>query len=267
MSQSGKYKRFTSYPVRLCDVVKGVFDASAKELQTIYGNVKKVLFISTITKKNFQEENSRCFFTLDDGTAKVSASWFDVDEDVVGDFETGDIVMVSARVNRYKENINVNVNKMRKIQNYNEELYHRAIILKKLSALQEQGKPLVLENGGNIINDEQEADVISELFENTPILDSSDEKNGGSQDQYNLDEFKPTSGSDLEDGIKFEDQFIKESIIEALFDLDNDDGVTIDDLLGKLGYERPLLAKTLNEMVNERMVKKVSSNPDRYSPN
>ncbi|MHA1680935.1 MAG: OB-fold nucleic acid binding domain-containing protein [Promethearchaeota archaeon] len=275
----------------------GILDASEKSVETIHGHMKKVLLFAMIiekehTKPDEEGKKQRCRFLLDDGTARVSATWFENDwmvgkfEDVIDGFHEGDLVILTGRPSEFRNAITIIIDNMRVITDIKQEFHHKLSILQKLKALKVAGKPLKLENGGTILN---MRDPSSSMFSGKEL--SSDDLEGmeekldfgdlgtvdfefkgddgtGAKDDENWTELKSgdsaSKAQDVPEGI--DEQFVKEMILQTLFELDCDEGVEIDVLKENVGYDAPVLRKFLTQMEHEGMVEKVSDNPETFRP-
>ncbi|MHA1793574.1 MAG: OB-fold nucleic acid binding domain-containing protein [Promethearchaeota archaeon] len=275
------------FRVRIFDIVNGEFNAMTRELKSIHGYIKRVLVCGTILKKvfissspNAPERKSRLTLIIDDGTANIEATLFDADDDIASSLEIGDVVIISARVSFYRDNITLNIIDIKKIKNINEELYHRAEILKKLYSYHKEGKALIIENGGIIINKEE--DFSEKLATNSLSEDEYDSLEepinyeDEDSDDFNMDfetfsnsdepNNSTTEGSNTDEQESILDgQSIKDSILQTLFELDEEDGVSIEMLKNVLGHDENVIRKNLKEMENEKTVILISKN--RYRPN
>lgn len=286
--QRTPFQRYISHAVRITDVKNGVLDATDKELKTIYGPVRKVMLVATIVDMEpFTPEDAskkeRCRFVMDDGTSRISATWF-APGTVTGAFEIGDIVVLTARPSEFDNKITLIINEMRKITTMNEELFHRAGIAVKMKKILEAGKPLQLEDGGTIINLRDRAGaVFSEqgMFdEELDELEEPLEFDDMEEIEFQLkDQATPgstaggtsggTGGSTTGDGTipdGLDEGFMKEMILQTLFELDSDEGVTLETLKDTLGYEISILKKMLKQMVHEDIVEKIPGQREAYRP-
>ncbi|MHA1697969.1 MAG: OB-fold nucleic acid binding domain-containing protein, partial [Promethearchaeota archaeon] len=165
IGKPGQSSEFLMHPMQIRDIITGIFDAGKKSLLTIFGEIKKVLLVCTILDKEIvysesgpDDRTARAQLSLDDGTGIVKGVLWDPDRYVVQEIDVGDIVILSGVVTHYRREIQVRVQKIRKIHSFIEELYHRIVILKEKFKLKQDGKPLELENGGTIINEKIESD-------------------------------------------------------------------------------------------------------------
>lgn len=177
--QRKKFEITRAIPVRIKDAVGGNYNATTRDLETIYGLLKRVQIVAVILNKKYapaqqtgeKGTKSRLHLDLDDGTGIMAATWFGVDEDEASNYEIGDIIITLLRPGEYKSVINFSVDGIRKVTNIADELHHRAIILKKLKQLADAGKPLVLQGGGRITSTPDDASRFFTTSKNAKPVD------------------------------------------------------------------------------------------------
>ncbi len=234
---------------------------------------------------------SRLRFTLDDGTGIITATWFGVGDDEASIYEKGDMVIVLARAGEYKNEITFTVDGIRKLTDLSVELHHRAVILKKLKQLLATNQPLVLQGGGRITNQPDEAskiftttkhgeqEDISEIEHPVKISDARPETiqltsrlgeeggdgEGGGEDGY-VGEEPADVGSGESPGkeLDVDDDIIKGSIMDTIMQPEHIDGITIAQLEEAIAIDRKVLARVLKIMEHERTVEQVPSKPGTY---
>jgi hypothetical protein len=290
-----KFKVFPSPPARIKDVTEGIYDMTEKELTTIYGKLKRVQLVATIIGKQYTpasqgdrgEKKSRFQVVLDDGTGIAKVTWFGPTEEAASEYDVGDIVVVVARAGEYGNEITFSADAMRKLPNLTEELYHRALVVKKLKALKKAGKDLVLKNGGLITNRPDEA---SKFFTGKPAFDDNIEaieepvdvsKGGDDKLQFvtrineekegdadapagfpvkvkNAVEGKPSSRGAIDggddEGLDNEDDFIKDTIMETIMQAEHAEGITVKQLQEVTQIDQKQIARVLKIMVTERII-------------
>jgi len=291
-----KFQVFPSPPARIKDVVGGVFDATNKELETIYGKVKRVLLVAVIIAKKYtpagqsdgeKPKKSLLNLTLDDGTGIIQGTWFGVDEDTVDEYDIGDSVMLTARIGAYENKINIIIDGIKKISNLNDELHHRAQILKKLQALEHAGKPLVLPNGGRIDKENDEAarffegkgkgeENIEAIEKPVIVAESKEEKlqftSKLAEQQVDSSENGAEGGIEAEAGddsgdeqeLGNDDDLVKDTIMATIMQPEYADGMTVDQLQEATELDSKVIARVLKIMVNEKTLTKIKSKPDTY---
>ncbi|MBN2150203.1 MAG: OB-fold nucleic acid binding domain-containing protein [Candidatus Lokiarchaeota archaeon] len=288
-------------PARIRDAVGGVFDATMKELATIYGKVKRVQVVAMVIDHQYTPASqggdsgtkSRLRLTLDDGTGIMAATWFGIGEDEASSYETGDMVVAIVRAGEYKNEISFSVDGIRKLTDLSVELHHRAMILRQLKQLADEGKPLVLVGGGRVTNP---ADDASKFFtsgskggEHVDISEielpvrvagaskqetrytsrlgdgESDGESGGGMDGGGSDDADDdAAGEEPGAGIEVDDDVIKGSIMDTITQPEFEDGITIAQLEDALAIDRKELARVLKIMAAEGNVEEIPSKPGTY---
>jgi hypothetical protein len=290
-----KQRIFPAPPARIKDLAGGIYDVSEKELQTIYGKIKRVMLVAVIVKRDFtaatetedgKARKNRINLVLEDGTSSIKATWFGVDEDNAKEYEVGDIVKIVAKVSEYQNEINLLIDGMKKISDFNDELYQRAKILEKLSSIARAGSKLVMENGGRVTN---RPDEVSQFFSSKTKIDAdindiekplnvkeSDheglqfqskigKETGASKQKGSkkMTEVVATNDTDTEQELGPDDDFIKDTIMETIMEPEYADGIKLNDLQEVTSLDRKVLARVLKIMENEGMIQKIG--PDTYS--
>lgn len=259
--------------VSIGDLRGGILDARNREMLTVLGKARKAVVIATILETAFvaasdEGKKSRASFVLDDGTAVIKATWFGVGQDVVKRFVAGDIVVALVSFSEYKNEVNYYIDRLRQVSGFNEELHHRASILKRKRELVASGKPLVLVDAGTITNRDDESQIFfTDGADTKAILDSFETPIDFKPAK---EEFTPVGRSRaVEDSFEegFDDEMLKGMIMDTLIDLDSTEGVSIDELHDALQQDRGALVRILRIMENEQAIRRVSSNPDTYRLN
>ncbi|HME54761.1 MAG TPA: OB-fold nucleic acid binding domain-containing protein [Candidatus Lokiarchaeia archaeon] len=288
-----KQRVFPAPPARVKDIIGGIFDASEKELQTIYGKIKRAMLVAVITKRDFtpagestggKQTKNRVNLLLDDGSGIIKATWFGVDEDTSKDYDVGDLVKLTARIGEYQNEITLVIDSIKKVSDLNDEFYQRAKILEHLAELKKNGKPLILSNGGRVTN---RPDEVSQMFSSkTKIEEDIDSIEEPLSIKENDEGFKFTSNlgrkakaaekkspkkvveadvgndEDMEQELEPDNDFIKDTIMETITEPEYADGITLGELQEVTHLERKVIARVLKIMENENMIAKVGS--DKY---
>jgi len=127
---------------------EGRYNATENSLYTIFGALKRVRIVATITnreefmsqKRNdidspTEEVNTNLRFELDDGTGIISAVKWDVDIENYGDLNKGVSVDVLGRIGFYSEKVQINnIAFIKKIKNPNYVLLREADVIKKIKS-------------------------------------------------------------------------------------------------------------------------------------
>jgi hypothetical protein len=298
--QRKKYEIARAPPARIKDAVGGIFDATSKELKTIYGMLKRVQIVALILDRQYtpasqgsgeKSTKSRLRIMLDDGTGIMAATWFGVGDDEASGYEKGDMVIVLARAGEYKNEITFTIDGIRKLTDLSTELHHRAVILKKLKQLAVANQPLTLQGGGRITNQPDEASKfftstkgsepqdISEIEHPIKVNNSEPEKTqipsrlgeeagdgeggseaGGGEEEPGEAGTRDAPGEDLD----VDDDIIKGSIMDTIMQPEHLEGITIAQLEEAIATDRKVLARVLKIMEHERTVEQVPSKPGTY---
>jgi hypothetical protein len=127
-------------------LTEGRFNAKEKSLFTIFGALKRIRLVATITNKEeflskrrndinspTEEVNTNLRFELDDGTGIISAVKWDVDPERYKELNKGDLVDVLGRVGYFGEKSQISyIKSIRKITNTNYVLLREAEVIKKI---------------------------------------------------------------------------------------------------------------------------------------
>jgi RPA family protein len=132
-------KREPAVKLRIKDIVEGKFVAGEKEsmrpnyLITTFGKkVSRVNVLATIVDKFINEEESYISFTLDDGTASIKAKAFKDVVKFVKNLEIGDLAIFIGKIREWNEELYINVEIGRKIDDPNYETYRRLELIREI---------------------------------------------------------------------------------------------------------------------------------------
>ena len=105
MSETQTYEFSPAIRCWVKHLVEGRYNAKEKSLFTIFGALKRIRFVATITNKEefvsnkpsdinspTEETNTNLRFELDDGTGIISGVKWDVDSEKYRDVNVGDLV-------------------------------------------------------------------------------------------------------------------------------------------------------------------------------
>jgi len=148
MSTAGSYE-FTP-PIRcwIKHLLEGKYNVTEKSLYTIFGTLKRVRIVATITNREefmskrstdidspTEEINTNLRFELDDGTGIISAVKWNVDVENYGDIDKGVLVDVLGWVGFYGDKVQINsITFIKKIKNPNYALLREADVIKKIKS-------------------------------------------------------------------------------------------------------------------------------------
>ena len=148
MSTSRPYEY--SPPIRcwIKHLLEGRYKTSENSLYTIFGTLKRVRIVATITNREefmskrssdinspTEEVSTNLRFELDDGTGIISAVKWDVDVENYGDRTKGVLVDVLGRVGFFGEKVQINnIAFIKKINDPNYVLLREADVIKKIKS-------------------------------------------------------------------------------------------------------------------------------------
>ena len=140
MSGTQSYEYFPAIRCWVKHLLEGKYNAEKKSLFTIFGALKRIRLVATITNRedfvsntSTGELSTNLRFELDDGTGLISAVKWDVDLDKCNDLNQGDIVDILGRVGFYGDTVQIsNIKLIKKVKDPNYILLRDAEIIKKI---------------------------------------------------------------------------------------------------------------------------------------
>ncbi len=142
MSGTQSYEYFPAIRCWVKHLLEGKYNAEEKSLFTIFGVLRKIRLVATITNRedfvsntSTGELNTNLRFELDDGTGLISAVKWDVDLDKYNDLNQGDIVDILGRVGFYGDTVQIsNIKLIKKVKDPNYILLRDAELIKKIKS-------------------------------------------------------------------------------------------------------------------------------------
>ena len=142
MSGTQSYAFFPAIRCWVKHLLEGKYNAEEKSLFTIFGALRKIRLVATITNRedfvsntSTGELNTNLRFELDDGTGLISAVKWDVDLDKYNDFNQGDIVDIIGLVGFYVDTVQIrDIKLIKKVKDPNYILLRDAEIIKKIKS-------------------------------------------------------------------------------------------------------------------------------------
>ena len=142
MSGTQSYAFFPAIRCWVKHLLEGKYNAEEKSLFTIFGALRKIRLVATITNRedfvsntSTGELNTNLRFELDDGTGLISAVKWDVDLDKYIDFNQGDIVDIIGLVGFYVDTVQIrDIKLIKKVKDPNYILLRDAEIIKKIKS-------------------------------------------------------------------------------------------------------------------------------------
>jgi len=158
-------------------LLEGRYNATKNSLFTIFGTLKRVRIVATITNREefmskrstdidspTEEVNTNLRFELDDGTGIISAVKWDVDVENYGDIDKGVLVDVLGRVGFFGEKVQINnITFIKKIKNPNYVLLREADVIKKIKSGDLHDIPEDTGSGSELEEDTFFDDIPSEI--------------------------------------------------------------------------------------------------------
>ena len=225
-------------------LVEGKYNAKEKSLFTIFGALKRVRLVGTITNKEeflskrrddinspSEDVNTNLKFELDDGTGIVSTVKWDVDPENYKELNKGDIVDVLGRVGYFNEKPQISyIKSIRKILNPNYVLLREAEVIKKIKYGEIHEIPDI-EEGETDINEDSFFDNLSDDIDIDQLFGESE----------------PSKSSNVDT--------IKEEIFSIINEYSQDgNGISLEELQTRLGIPENKLRTYINDLVMESRI-------------
>jgi len=142
MSGTQSYEYFPAIRCWVKHLLEGKYNAEEKSLFTIFGVLRKIRLVATITNRedfvsntSTGELSTNLRFELDDGTGLISAVKWDVDLDKYNDLNQGDIVDILGLVGFYGDTAQIrDIKLIKKVKDPNYILLRDAEIIKKIKS-------------------------------------------------------------------------------------------------------------------------------------
>ena len=148
MSATRSYEYTAPIRCWIKHLLEGRYNATDNSLSTIFGALKRVRIVATITNREeflskrqndidspTEEVNTNLRFELDDGTGIISAVKWDVDVENYGDLNKGVSVDVLGRIGYYGERVQINnIAFIKEIKDPNYILLREADVIKKIKS-------------------------------------------------------------------------------------------------------------------------------------
>ncbi len=233
-------KREPAIKVRIKDIVSGKFFHGNKEemkpsfLITPFGQkVSRVNILATVTDKFLSEDETYIFFVLDDGTSSIRAKGFREKVEHMKKIEIGDRVIVIGKLREWNDEVYVNVEIMKKIDDPNYETYRKLEILRELIPY----KKMITELK-NMREKMSEEEFISEA-----------------KKKFGIDE--ETVSFILEKKVE-EKKDYKSEVIKLLRELDRGEGVEVFKIFEVIALPPQEVDSILTELLNEGKIIEIS---------
>lgn len=228
-------KRLPAKKVRISDIVNGrFFPGSKEEMKAGYAitplgeKVSRVNLIAPVTEKFENEDESYATITIDDGTEAIRIKAFKEGVGLLKGIEPGNLVLVIGKLKDYQNEIYINGEIVRKIQDINYENLRR---LELLNSLIQQNKTLT--EIKSLMNDMSEEELKTYVKE-----------------KYGID------GEALQVIIESKKREIdyKPKFLEIIGSLDEGEGVEISKLFEIANLPENVVEKTIDDLLSEGFI-------------
>jgi RPA family protein len=228
-------KRLPAKKVRIFDIINGkYFHGSKEEMRASYvitslgERISRVNLIGSVTEKFLSEDGSYSSITIDDGSEAIRVKAFKEDVNLLGNIETGDLILVVGKVKEYNGEIYINVEIVKKTTDKNLESLRRLEIIEKVV---DQKK-------------------IAEELKGLATQVSEEELKSYADEKYLIDE---ESLKAILESKKLEVDY-KPKILEVIGSLDTGEGVEIGKMFEVLDLPENVIENTLDELLNQGFI-------------
>ncbi|NVM45678.1 MAG: hypothetical protein HWN79_12255 [Candidatus Lokiarchaeota archaeon] len=225
-------------------LVEGRYNAKEKSLFTIFGALKRIRLVATITNKEefvsnrpndidspTETVNTNLRFELDDGTGIISGVKWDIDSEKYRDINIGDLVDILGGVGYFNEKTQIRyIKSIRKIKEPNYVLLREAEVIKKIKLGDIHEIPKIEEADSDIDEDS--------FFDNLSDDIDIDQLFGDSE---------PSKTSEVDT--------IKEEIFSTIYEYSQDgNGISLEELQTRLKIPENKLRTYINDLVMESRI-------------
>jgi len=241
MSETQTYEFSPAIRCWVKHLVEGRYNAKEKSLFTIFGPLKRIRLVATITNKeefvskkrnnidsSTEEISTNLRFELDDGTGIISSVKWDVDSDKYREINIGDLVDILGRVGYFNEKAQIsNITYIKKIVDPNYILLREAEVIKKIKSGDIQEIPNIEEN---------DSDISEDSFFDNIANDIDIDKLFGESEPSKVDT-------------------IKEDIFSTIYEYSQDgNGISFEELQTRLKIPENKLRTYINDLVMESRI-------------
>ncbi|HDJ96580.1 MAG TPA: hypothetical protein ENG45_00725 [Candidatus Aenigmarchaeota archaeon] len=232
-------KRLTAVKVRIKDIVDGEFTRQEGLLPSyvttkLGQRIGRVNIFATVIDKFLSEDGNYASITLDDGTESIRAKTFGENVSMFDGIEVGDNVIVIGRLREYGEEIYINVEAIRKVEDPNYETLRKLEILKEIIRQKQK-----VEKVKSIVDKFADLEELKSFAKKN--LNMSDDEIEGIIESLNLEVAK-------------EKKDYKPLILELLEKLDKGSGVEGTVLASEANIPQNVFEKTLDELLDDGLI-------------
>jgi len=263
---SDTYQKRKSSPTIRCRIVElkeGIYNRDEKGINTIYGLIQRTRIVGTVIYKKIQSNpnqeeemikssqgsSNRLSFQIDDGTGVIWVNLWNVLEKQDQEILKGVLVQVVGRVSTYQDEIQINGEIVKKINNPNEELLH---VIEMIDFLKKFGK----REFSSIKDIEEESMLKVENIDRFSEKPSTTSKIEFKEEKYNTDEFGEFNNFTNE----INEDELEEKIVKIIKSHDKGDGVELNTFFGIIGGDIELIEDILKKMCLNSKIYKISNN-------
>ncbi|NVM19205.1 MAG: hypothetical protein HWN80_15950 [Candidatus Lokiarchaeota archaeon] len=241
MSETRTYEFSPAIRCWVKHLVEGMYNAKEKSLFTIFGALKRIRLVATITNKEeflskktsdinspTEDISTNLRLELDDGTGIISAVKWDIDPEKYKDINIGDLVDILGRVGYFNEKAQISyIKSVRKIPDPNYALLREAEVIKKIKFGEIQEIPNLKEG---------DSDIDEDSFFDNISNDIDIDKLFGESEPSKVDT-------------------IKEDIFSTIYEYSQDgNGISLEELQTRLKIPENKLRTYINDLVMESRI-------------
>lgn len=235
----GKQKRLTAKRSLIEDLVKGEY-FTREGFKSNYlitprgGKVSRVKVVGTVMTKFVNDDESYAFIVLDDGSETIRAKFF---QDL-SDFEKveeGDLVKVIGKLREYEDEIYINPEVVKPVEDSNSLTLHLSEVAEELNGIKEDRERL--EELKEKYPDNYKEQLSEELGEEEARILLDSVSGGGISEEK--EEEEPQNGE------------LKKDILDLIDDLDEGQGASYQDIIDELDEEEGKIDEVINDLLTE----------------
>lgn len=186
--------------------------------------------VATVVDSFTNEDETYGSLTLDDGTDTIQLKFFN-DLSLIEDFDTGNIVEAVGKVREYQGEIYMNAEILKK-REVKEELLHE---LKHKKTIEEWN---------------QIRETVKQLKESGKDQEEIEKEMAGKLDEAEVDSLLQSFGEQF-DNMEEERENLERDIIDAVEELDKEDGADYSEIAEKVDAPEDQLEDTINSLLSE----------------
>ena len=152
MAESKQMIRSPAVRIWIKNINEGIYDEGENIFNTIFGKVKRVLIIATITEKreitltnqsnSFSIDGISVNFELDDGTGLINAVKWNMASEEYENLKNGDLILVIGLLRNRLGRPSLTIEIIKKVEDPNDLLLHDAFIIKKIKSGKVEALPI-----------------------------------------------------------------------------------------------------------------------------